>query len=380
MSAQNKVQTIAAAEAEAAKAGAKAGAKQRRREQAEGAAQVAAVIAAESGERDGAVWESTFRAGTAEDGGPIRRTIRHREDARRHVTAEELLRAGYDAAKIAAGIVAGRHGVPPLSPDEIADTRDELVARLLADANPEGTTGTLPARERLTRAYLVQRARGIIMDDPERAHTDANEDGGDVDAADLATGAESQARSRKAAHDPMLIESADGTWPEIAAAADIIDAPPRAGRAAAYLTAGGRAESWARHWGQTPKQARQKTIPVGTDWLRKRGRIFAAAVKLAAAIDRDDLDRWAEDRETIRRGITDAPRPPRAIIEPRDRTAPEYPAPITIKRAAPDADAAELGERLGARVSIKSRRRTADGPKRTRQTAKPREGWTAPRR
>jgi len=375
----SKAQTIREAEAEAAANGAKAGAKARRREASEGAAQTAAVLAAETGDRDGAVWVSTYRAGTAEDGTPDRRTIRHAEDARRHVTAAELLAAGYDAAKIAAGTVAGRHGIPPLAADEIADVRDELVTRLLTECNPEGTRGTLPARDRITRAYLVQRARGIIMDDPERVHTDANMDGGDVDPADLAEGAEAQARSRRAAHDPMLIESADGTWPEIAAAADIISAPPRAGRAAAYLTGGGRAESWARHWRQTPKQARQKTIPVGTDWLRRHAGIMRAAVKLAAAIDRDELDAHEERRAAIRRGLTEAPRPARATIERRDRTRPEIAAPVTIRRAAPDADAAKLAEIAGAPVAIKSRRRTAGGSRRTRKSTSARAGWTAPR-
>lgn len=399
--------TLTERESEAAKAGAKAGAKARRREAAEGSAQIEAVLAAESGDREAATWTHSYRAGTDDEGGPDRRAATIREDGRAHLTGEELLAATWHAAKLAAGQLAGRHSIPPLSPDEVAELRDELVTRLLTEANPQGPAApgrgkarrdrwghlvrphtdaaNLPQRDRLTRSYLVQRARGIVLDDPQRAHTDANLEAGGVTPEQLADGAESRARSRKAAHDPMLNEGPDidGTWPEVAAAGEIVAAPAKARRAAAYLTGGGRAEGWAMVWGVTPGKARTRHIPEGAAWHRagRNGRRFAAAVRMAAIIDRDDLDAREEFRAAIEKGLTDAPARTRATIEPRDRTQPDAPAPVVIRKARPDADADELAERLDAPVTIRSRRRTLAPARsdRARTKAARVAGWTTPR-
>lgn len=387
-----KLQTIREAEAEAKANGAKAGAKARRREANESAAQTAAVLAAESGDREKARWTHSYRAGTDAEGDPDRRTLTVREDARDHLTPRELLAATYHAAKLAAGQLEGRHGVPPFSPDEVAEVRDELVCRLLTDANPQGGRGNLPRRERITRAYLVQRAKGIVLDDPNRANLDKGTAGigegeDELDPADIAAGSESQAASRKAAHDPMLNESAEGTWPEIAAAGEIIQAPARARRAAAYLTGGGRAESWARHWKISLKNARHKAIPDGAHWLRdrehggKNGRRFSAAVRMASLLDRDALDAWEIRRAAIESGLSESPARARALIEMRDRTRPDANAPVTVRRAAPDLDAAKLAESAECRVIVKSRRRSQKPAqsKRTHAKRSAAAGWTTPR-
>jgi hypothetical protein len=355
-------------EAEAAKAGAKAGAKARRREREEGDAQTAAILAAERGDWRAATWTRTYTAGTdPETGDRIIRTETIREDARHRLTPAELLSEARRAARLAAGRLERRHGIPELQPGEVADLAAELAARILEDHG-----GELPPREKITREYLTQRAAGFVLDDPERANRDAAADG-EVSLAEIAEVAEARARDRRAAPDPMLNPGTDGEWPELAAAADLMavhqgkgrapsgSTPQAARRAVSYLVCGGSLTAepidLPAVWGVSPVSANSKIVPRGCDWLRQSTNCYSygAAILAARQADRDALDRWADLRAAIERGLMEAPRPPRAVREHRPRLEPDYPAPV--KR------------RTDRRIIRTAKRRAAEAKRR---------GWTGP--
>lgn len=322
---------------QAAKDGAKAGAQMRDRELDEAAAQHEAVRLAEVTGRS-ATWTRSYRAGTTEDGKSDRRTVIMRETARREADAATLLRLTGEAVRLAAGRLRGRHGIPELSHDEKADLRSALVAKLLEDAGP----GRLPDRKKLTRAYLVKRAEGLVLNDPDRQHTDASEDG--MSPEDIAAAAEGKARDRHDRHDPMLNRGVDGTWPEVEAgcAALAEQGEPlteKAARCAAYLVAGGSVrDDWSIAWGTTEGYAATRLVPEGAARLRDA---LAAldqsplylAIQEAGTKDRDALDHAEAARRWLASGMTEAPRKPRAVIERRWRTElpPELHAPVVTR-------------------------------------------------
>jgi hypothetical protein len=303
---------------QAAKDGAAAGAKMRDRELDEAASQHEAIRLAEVTGR-AATWTRSYRVGSEQ------RTITMRETARREADAATLLRLTGEAVRLAAGRLRGRHGIPELSFDEQADLRSTLVTKLLADAGP----GRLPDRAKLTRAYLVKRAEGLVLNDPDRQHTDASEDG--MSPEDIAAAAEGKARDRHDRHDPMLNRGVDGTWPEIEAgcAALAEQGEPlseKAVRCAAYLVAGGSVrDDWSIAWGTSEGYAATRLVPEGAARLRDA---LAAldqsplylAIQEAGTKDRDALDHQEAARRWLASGMTEAPRKPRAVIERRWRT------------------------------------------------------------
>lgn len=359
------------AEEKAAVAGARAGAKQRDRELDESAAQHEAIRLAEVSGR-AAMWTRTYRAGTTEDGKSDRRTVIMRETARRETDAATLLRLTGEAVRLAAGRLRGRHGIPELSPDEKADLRSALVTKLLEDCGP----GKLPDRAKLTRAYLVKRAEGLVLNDPDRQHTDASEDG--MSPEDIAAAAEGKARDRHDRHDPMLNRGVDGTWSEVARGcaalnAEIetgdIDAKPitqKAARAAAYLVAGGTVRGdWSEAWGTSEGYAATRLVPEGAAQLRDAlSALTQSPLYLAIAEarhkDRDALDHMEGARRWLAQGMTEAPRKPRAVPDRRWRSdlPPELHAPVKV--------------RTDKRIIVRSSR--------SRALAEQQAGWTeAPR-
>lgn len=351
---------IAASTAEtiAAKQGAKAGAKARRREAEESASQTAAVlrVAADGGS---ATWQRTYRVE-----GELRTTTM-RETARREADAATLLRVTSEAIRLAAGRLRGRHGIPELSPDERAEYRATLVAKLLEDAGP----GHMPERAKLTKAYLVKRAEGLVLNDPDRQHTDAAEDG--MDPESIAIAAEARARDRHDRHDPMLNRGVDGTWPEVSAACAALEEQgqaitQKAARTAAYLVAGGSVRGdWSEAWGTTEGYAATRLVPEGAAQLRDHLSALDQsplylAIQEAGREDRDDLDRAEAARRWLASGMADAPRQPRSTPDRRWRT--------------------ELDPREHAPVTVKQDRRIIRKSDRSRALAELKAGWTeAPR-
>lgn len=333
-------------------AGAKAGAKARRRESEENSDHLDAVLQVE---RTGhaATWTRTYRAGTLDDGTVDRREVRMRETARREVGGAELLRLVGEAVRLAAGRLRARHGIPELSPDEKLDLQSELVARLLADHK-----GDLPAREKLTRSYLVERAAGIVLNDPDRQAQDAD---GEVTPESIAADSEAQARDRHDRHDPMLNRGVDGSWPEIIAACATTNLPDRVTRTAAYLVAGGSVrEDWSEVWGVSPGYAATRLVPEGAAKLRDLLSALDQSplyllIQAATEGDRDERDHAAMRRAEIERGMRDAPRPARNVIERRWRDRPDQDAPVTT--------------RTDRRIIVRSDR--------TRAKAAQSNGWTA---
>jgi hypothetical protein len=249
------------AEAQAARQGAKAGAKARARESEESASQSEAILSI-GADRRSATWTRTYRV----DG--ELRTTQMRETARREVDGAELLRLTREAMRLAAGRLQGRHGIPELSPSERDEYACTLIAKLLEDAG----TGRMPERAKLTRAYLVKRIEGLVLNDPDRKHEDAAADG--VDPESLAAAAESRARDMHDRHDPMLNRGVDGTWPEVSAACAALESAgesvtQKAARTAAYLVAGGSVRNdWSDVWGTSEGYAATRLVPEGAAQLR----------------------------------------------------------------------------------------------------------------
>jgi len=341
------------AEAAAAKAGAKAGAKARRREAEESASQTSAVLVAADG--GSATWQRSYRVE-----GELR-TVTMRETARREADAATLLRLTGEAIRLAAGRLRGRHGIPELSPDERAEYAATLVAKLLEDCGP----GHMPERAKLTKAYLVKRAEGLVLNDPDRQHTDAASDG--MDPESIAIAAESRARDRHDRHDPMLNRGVDGTWPEISAACAALEAEgqaisQKAARTAAYMVAGGSVRGdWSEAWGTTEGYAATRLVPEGAAQLRDHLSALDQsplylAIERATTEDRDDLDHREAARRWLAKGLTDAPRQPRATIERRWRI--------------------ELDPRDHAPVHTRTDRRIIRTSDRSRALAELEAGWT----
>lgn len=325
------------AEAQAAKDGARAGAQQRDRELDEAAAQHEAVRLAEVTGR-GATWTRTYRAGTTEDGKSDRRTVVMRETARREIDGAALLALTGEAVRLAAGRLRGRHGIPELSADERADLRSALVTKLLDDAGP----GHLPQRDKLTRAYLVKRAEGLVLNDPDRQRTDASDDG--MTPEDIAAASEARARDRHDRHDPMLNRGVDGTWPEVSAACAALEEEgqaisQKAARTAAYMIAGGSVrDDWSRAWGTSEGYAATRLVPEGAAQLRDHLSALDEsplylALQEATQQDRDALDHLEAARRWLASGLSEAPERPRSLIERRWRTElpPELHAPVTTR-------------------------------------------------
>lgn len=321
------------AEANAARQGAKAGAKARAREAEESASQSEAVLSIGK-DRRSATWTRTYRVE-----GELRTTTM-RETARREVDGAELLRLTAEAVRLAAGRLHGRHGIPELSPDERADYRSALVAKLLEDAG----RGRMPERAKLTRAYLVKRVEGLVLNDPDRQHTDAALDGADPEA--IAAAAESRARDRHDRHDPMLNRGVDGSWPEVTAACAALAEEgealtQKAARTAAYLVAGGSVRAdWSEVWATSEGYAATRLVPEGAAQLREhlaslRESPLYLAIQQAGTEDRDALDHREAARRWLASGlIAEAPRKPRAVIERRWRVEldPAEHAPVRTRQ------------------------------------------------
>lgn len=349
------IQTPSRKAEQAAKDGARAGAKLRDREADESAAQHEAIRLAEVSGR-AATWTRSYRVGAEQ------RTVTMRETARREADAKTLLALTGEAVRLAAGRLRGRHGIPELSPDEKADLRSALVAKLLDDAGP----GRLPDRAKLTRAYLVKRAEGLVLNDPDRQHADASEDG--MSPEDIAAAAEGKARDRHDRHDPMLNRGVDGTWPEVeagcAALAEQGEAiTEKAARTAAYLVGGGSVRNdWSDAWSVSEGYAATRLVPEGAAQLRDalsaldQSPLYLA-IQEAGHKDRDALDRREAARRWLASGMTEAPARPRSLIERRWRT--ELP---------PDEHAA---------VTVRTDRRIVVTSDRSRADAADRGGWTA---
>lgn len=393
--------------AEAAEDGASAGAKARRRERSESDSQTAAILGG------GGVWTYTYVAEGE------RRKVRVRESCRQWITAEELLAECRTAARLAADTVQHRHGIPELTPSERADLAAELAARVLRDFQPPAAVSGkgrerkdrwgrmvkpptpaeyLPPRDKVSgkqgRAYLVQRACGLVLNDPARQAEAARRDDDNLDllsGADQAAreAGESQSRGSTPGLDPMLNAGVDGSWPIIEAAAERIGAPLRARRTMNYYLAGGTASDWAKVWGVPAKSANGKQIPEGAAWLRQTGtarrrkidhdnprnsrrtrlelggnaRRARAAIREAWILDLGGGDVLYMERERIRRGLTDAIPSPRKVREHRPRTEPEEHAPIkNRKRLARRAKPEYLSARVPAPIKLPAKRKPAAEP------------------
>lgn len=348
------VKAASSIEAENAKAGAKAGAKARRREAEEAAAQSAAVLKVAADGRS-ATWTHSYRVG-----GEIRESL-IRETGRVTVEPKELLAMVGEACRLAGDRLANRRNLPSLSHDERMDLRSELVARLLTEHD-----GEMPRRERLSRAYLVKRAEGIVMDDPERANNDAASEGIDPEA--IAAQAEGKARDRHDAHDPMLNRGVDGSWPEIVAAcAALADEgaaiTQKAARVAAYMVGGGTVRGdWSLTWDTSPGYAATRLVPEGAAQLRDHLKPLDEsplylAIERARTESRDDEDVIDAARREIERGLTEAPRKARATVERRWRD--------------------KLPDDQHAPVATRTDRRLIRTSERTRKNAAVANGWTA---
>jgi len=337
-----------------------------KKERAEQAAQIGAVLEAESTGRP-ATWERSIRIGTDQDGDAIRTTVLETEDARRRMTAADLLADCRKAAHLAAGKLRGQHGIPELTPAEVADLGCDLVCRVLEDANPaadrqRADRALLPYRDRITTAYLVKRAAGIVLNDPERAHLEATAEDGGHDLAAIAEGAETGARdrSRHAAADPYLNPGVDGTPDYLEAAADLIGLAPSALRTATWILHGGTIrEDWAKVWGTTPGYAATRLVPKGRDILKREGWNLAAALAAAQQADRDHLDDLEADRAARDREAAGKVTRGRDIITPRERT--------------------DLPPEEHAPVKVRTDRRIIRRSDRARAAAALEGGWTAPR-
>lgn len=333
------VESAIKAEAKAAKAGARAGAKARARESSENeSAIVAAVRASKTGKAT--TWSYGYRAGTNEDGTADHREVTVWERGRRDLQATELLSRTNEAARLAAAQIAKRHGVPMPGWDEITDLAMELCTRLLA----ESPHGTLPRRDRLTRTYLVERAVGILMNDPNRRAADGVPDG-DVDAADLLGAADTAARAKGSRRDDMLTVpgevitrkrhgkaetayvpmSMDPVNPSLRAGLMACELTAKPSRAAAYLIHGGTvADDWSLIWDVSPGYAKTRTVPEGVNALRtmttQEWADLAAAIATAAAPDR--LDRREAKRRDLERGLCPPSDRHRSLKPWRDRLMP----------------------------------------------------------
>ena len=96
----------------------------------------------------------------------------------------QLLKACAKAVRIAAGNVQRGYGVPEVSADERAEYVADLVARIVGEHR-----GEIPDAADLCTSYLVERARGLILNDRSRRtvafseyHEDAAPDGGAAEA------------------------------------------------------------------------------------------------------------------------------------------------------------------------------------------------------
>lgn len=240
---------------------------------------ILATLAAEGLREGPTTWSYSYHA----DGVPHVASVR--EDARRHVSGAELLSLCREAAFLAARRLKGKHGIPALETEEIADLASELATLLLEDAamlaakaapltdDVDAPTATaMPRRERLTRAYLVKRAQGIVLNDPARKRTEA---GADMDPAELAAHAEGEAearsRSGRDGADRMLEPGTGSEWPSSAAAAEAVGLTLTARRAAAYLIGGGKVRGdWSLTWNVTEGMAATKIVPTGTAQLKDK--------------------------------------------------------------------------------------------------------------
>lgn len=365
-------------EAESARAGIKAGAKARRRERTQEDAAIGATLTAEKSGRGR--WTYTYRA----DGESRTGTVV--ENARREVAAAELLRMAREAARLAAARLRSRHGIPALSGEEVSDLASDLVVKLLGEAAPH----PLPARERLTKSYLVTRCEGLVLNDPAR-RADQELPDADQSPADLAAQAESQARAKGSRRDPMLTlpgeriermrqgrkEAAivpadlDPVNPSLRAGLAASELPSKASRAAAYLVHGGTvADDWSRIWGTTDGYAKTRIVPEGCALLRELPAAeladLAAAIATAAAPDR--LDRRERARAQVAAGLRPSPDRARAVKPWRDRT-----------------DAGDRAGRIGPavptyRVTTRTDKRIIVSSDRTRAKMAKRNGWTEPSR
>jgi len=94
----------------------------------------------------------------------------------------ELLKACAKAVRIAAGNVQRGYSVPEVSADERAEYVADLVARIVGEHG-----GEIPDAADLCMAYLVERSRGLILNDRHRravGFEDTHEQGRDGGAAE----------------------------------------------------------------------------------------------------------------------------------------------------------------------------------------------------
>jgi hypothetical protein len=364
------------------------------------AAITAAVKASKSGRAT--AWTYTYRAGTTDEGTADHREVTVWERARREVTAADLLSRCNAAARTAAAKVATGHGVPAPSWDEVQDVAAELVTRLLGECHP----APLPTPDRLNAKYLADRAKGLLMNDPDRQTAGIE---GDADAADLLGAADTMARAKGSRRDPMLTlpgeqvtryrhgrrEVArvplglDPVCPSLRAGLLACDLPAKPSRAAAYLVHGGTvAGDWASIWQVTDGYAKTRTVPEGVAALRaltsQERADLAGAIATAAAPDR--LDRRWMGRRQIEAGMLPAPDRARAVKPWREREqvgdrigrigpmVPSYPvaerackpSPVTATKGREqdrDLADAELSETRKRRMRADARRILAAGPR-----------------
>lgn len=298
-----------------AKSGAKAGAKLRRREAEEATNALEAAIAADKSSTP-TKWTYQYRA----DG--ELRTATVWERGRSNVSGHELLSMCREAARLAAGRLKARHGIPSLSEDERDELCAELACRLIGD------DGRPPARELLTRSYLCKRAEGIVLDDPDRQRQDAGADGGDVVAMAAAAVQDAETTARKVGRDgadPML-NPGTGTEPEsLTVAADCVGLTPKARRAASYLMGGGVVRGdWSEAWQTTPGYAATRIVPEGAEYLRQLDPERAASFKdaLLEASQPDELDQEARAMLARERGERGSVIRHRSLKPWRDRIGP----------------------------------------------------------
>lgn len=385
----------------AGRSGARAGAKARERQSLENdAAITAAVKASKTGKATS--WSYGYRAGTLEDGTADHRTVTVWERARREVTAADLLSRCNAAARQAAARVAVKHGVPAPSWDEISDTAQELCTRLLGECHP----GQLPTPDRLNSKYLAERAKGLLMDDPNRQVAGVGEG---ADAADLLGAADTVARAKGARRDAMLTvpgeqvsrlrhgrrevatvpDDMDPVNPSLRAGLAACELSAKPSRAAAYLVHGGTvAGDWAKCWKVADGYAKTRTVPEGVNALRtmptQDWADLAGAIATAAAPDRQDR-REARRRE-IERGLCPPSDRARAVKPWRDRETvgdrvgrigpmvAEHPVRVSTVKPSPvpmvkgrtldrDLADAELAETRKRRNRNQARRITAAGPR-----------------
>lgn len=198
-----------------------------------------------------------------------------KEDAIRHGyngrdgDAAVLLKNCARAVRIAAEQMRRNFGVPAVSADERAEYCSDLVARILGEHG-----GRIPKQDEVATAYLIQRAKGIIMNDMHRRSI-SFDGAGDVSIADRleptrSAGADQAGRDERLTG-PLTITA------DVEAIADRLELSGSARKALAQAMIPGTRKEWAEHFGYASgkvfhviaHRGRAELVAIGEESIRE---------------------------------------------------------------------------------------------------------------